>query len=424
LESFRFIHAADIHLDSPLKGLVGHQGRGTERIRAATREAFENMVGDTIKEEASFLIIAGDLYDGDWRDYQTGLYFVQQMGRLAKAHIPAFMVHGNHDAENKITKSLVLPENVRVFSSRRPETIEIKPLGVALHGQSYRQRDITDNLAAMYPEPKERMFNIGVLHTGLGGMGGHENYAPCSIDELVNKGYDYWALGHVHQGGIIHERPYVVFPGNLQGRHIRETGSKGAFLVTVEDGEVAEIVLLQADIVRWATVRVAVNECRQTMDVVDRMRESIETAVSKAADGRLLVCRVVLEGRTDLHDHLLTSTNHLMAEAQAAAVGLGEEAAWVERLLVETEPSLDPATIRAREDALGELQRMMEHAGEDASLLEQLRTDIGELVSNLPHEIRTTAEDAILRATINGDYTALIRQVTGYLAARINAEGR
>lgn len=419
LRSFRFVHTADIHLDSPLRGLSGHEGELADRIRTATREAFDNLIGYTIDEHAAFIIIAGDLYDGDWRDYQTGLFFARQMGRLAKARIPAFVLYGNHDAESQITRRLELPENVRAFSAQKPETFTLDELRVALHGQSFRQREVTDNLVSAYPEPTASVFNIGVLHTGLGGMGGHTNYAPCTLDDLVNKGYHYWALGHVHQGSVLHERPHVVFPGNLQGRHIREIGRKGAYIVTVEDEEVTELAPLYADVVRWAVISVTVDGCEKTLDVVDAMRDAIEEAVTSGADGRLVACRVELRGRTAIHDRLLASAERLLAEARAAALGLGDEVAWVERIVLATKPAINPATLAARDDALGDLQRMLRDAREDAAVLEQMEADIGELVRRLPYEIRGDAEDTILRAATNGDYAGLIDQVTGYLTARI-----
>ena len=423
LNSFRFVHAADIHLDSPLKGLANYDARAAERIRTATREAFDNLIAQVIDEEASFFIIAGDLYDGDWRDYQTGLFFIQQMGRLAKVHIPSFVLYGNHDAESQITRRLTLPENVKTFSSRRPETFQLKNLGVALHGQSFRQRDIVDNLVPDYPEPISSMFNIGVLHTSIGGMGGHANYAPCTLYELETKGYNYWALGHVHQCNILHERPHVVFPGNLQGRHIRETGPKVSFLVTVEEGEVTELVQLQADVVRWALVSVPVDGCDRTVDVIDRVRDAIEKAVIRDADGRLLACRIEITGQTEINSQLLASRKHLLAEARAAALGLGDEVAWVEKVIVSTQPMLNAVTLRDREDALGELQRLLDNVGEDATLMERLDADIGELVRRLPHEVRADAEDILLKAVIDGDYTGLINAASSYLMARITAEG-
>ena len=424
MTSFRFIHTADIHLDSPLIGLAGQEGSAADRIRTATRAAFENLVGLALHEEVAFVIIAGDLYDGNWRDYQTGLFFVRQMGRLAAAGVPVFLLYGNHDAESQITRRLVLPENVNAFSSRKPGTFQLKELGVALHGQSYRQRDIADNLVPAYPEPIAGMFNIGVLHTGLGGMGGHANYAPCALDDLVNKGYDYWALGHVHQAAILHERPHVIFPGNLQGRHIRESGPKGAYLLTVEDGELIDAISVASDVVRWARLTVPLDGCTRVTEAVDRVREAIENAVAQDADGRLLACRVELTGQTDVHGSLLASTERLLAEARGAALGLGEELAWIERIVVATRPLLDAATLRAREDALGELQRMLKDAGDDAELQQLLEADIGELVRKLPHELRADAEDAVLKVAVDGDYTGMIDQVSGFLSARITTDGQ
>ena len=424
MTSFRFIHTADIHLDSPLKGLTGQEGSAADRIRAATREAFENLIGQVLHEEVTFLVIAGDLYDGDWRDYQTGLFFVRQMGRLAAGGVPVFLLYGNHDAESQITRRLVLPENVETFSAAKPDTFQLKDLSVALHGQSFRQRDLTANLVPTYPEPIAGMFNIGVLHTGLGGLGGHANYAPCTLEDLINKGYDYWALGHVHQATVLHKQPHVIFPGNLQGRYIRENGPKGACFVTVEDGEVTEALLFPGDVVRWAQLSVPVDGCARVTDAVDCVRAALEDAVVRDADGRLLACRIELTGRTDIHGHLLASIDNIVAEARGAALGLGEETVWIERIVIATRPLLDSATLRAREDALGELQRMLEDAGEDIELHRQLETDIGQLVRRLPHELRVDSEDAVLRSAIDGDYAGLIEQVSGYLTARITTEGQ
>ena len=305
MASFRFLHAADIHLDSPLKGLAGQDGNAAERVRTATREALDQLVSLTIEEQVDFLIIAGDLYDGDWRDYKTGLFFAGQMGRLNASNVPVYLLHGNHDAESQITRRLDLPDNVYVFGTRKPETFALEHLNVALHGQSFRQRDVTENLVPDYPAPVSGAFNIGVLHTGLGGMGGHANYAPCSFDDLANKGYDYWALGHVHQAEVLHEQPHIVFPGNLRGRHVRETGAKGAHLVTVEDSEIVDLEAVPCDVVRWAVLSVPLNDAANLGDVTDSVREALEAAVANQADGRLLACRIRLEGRTEVHAQLI-----------------------------------------------------------------------------------------------------------------------
>jgi DNA repair exonuclease SbcCD nuclease subunit len=420
LTSFRFIHTADIHLDSPLKGLAGYDGPAAERIRTATRQAFENLIGESIEQQVGFMVIAGDLYDGDWRDYQTGLFFARQMGRLAKANIPAFVLHGNHDAESQITRRLTLPDGIRRFSYRKPETFRLTELGVALHGQSFRQRDVTDNLVPAYPEPVDGAFNIGVLHSAMGGTAGHANYAPCTLNELVAKGYDYWALGHVHQAAVLHENPHVVFAGNLQGRHIRETGPKGAYLVSVEDHEIHDLKFLHTDVVRWADLNVSVDRCGRKIDALEQMRHAIEQAIEGGTDGRLLACRIELTGRTEIHDQLLISTENLLAEARAAALGFGDDAAWIDRVVVSTKPILDPAVIAAREDAVGELHRMLGDAAADADLLGQLEADIGELVRKLPPEVRSGIEETALKAAVQSDYAAVVTNVRSYLGARLS----
>lgn len=165
----RFIHAADIHLDSPLRGLGSYEDMPVEILRGATRAAFSRLVDEALALEVDFMVIAGDLYDGDWKDHNTGVYFARQMGRLRNADIPVYVLHGNHDAESVMTSRLALPENVHVFSSRRPQTFRLEAHKVALHGRSFPQAQVTENLVSDYPAPIPGYFNIGVLHTALEG---------------------------------------------------------------------------------------------------------------------------------------------------------------------------------------------------------------------------------------------------------------
>lgn len=210
MPSFRFLHAADIHLDSPLHGLSRYDGLPIEEIRSASRSAFDNLVQCAIDEAVDFIVIAGDLFDGDWRDMGTGLYFARAMGRLDQARIPAFVLAGNHDAASVISRTVPWPPNVKLFDSRRPETHRLPDLQVAVHGQSFSTPAVTDNLVLAYPAGDDHAFNIGMLHTALAGRAGHAAYAPCGVDDLRSKGYDYWALGHVHEFEIVSRDPYVV----------------------------------------------------------------------------------------------------------------------------------------------------------------------------------------------------------------------
>ena len=417
MRTFRFLHAADIHLDSPLKGLQRYPGAGAERYRTATRDAFDRLIDTAIEERVEFLVIAGDLYDGDWRDFSTGLYFVSRIARLADAGIPVYLLHGNHDAESVITKRLEFPPNVHVFDAQSPTTFTIDKVPVALHGQSFQTPSVTENLLSGYPEPVPGVFNIGVLHTALEGRSGHARYAPCSLAELTAKGYEYWALGHVHRAQVLHERPHVVFPGNLQGRHIRETGPKGACLVSVRDHEVAAVEFVALDLVRWSRVQVPVEDTRSLADVNERVRAAIESAVVAEADGRLLVVRLVLEGRTDLHARLTTSNEALRAEAQASSLALGEGIAWVEKVEVGTCPESTTSSAAP----IPALSRMLAEASNDQDLLSRLEADLGELSRRSPHELRDSADDPFLAAALHGDYAAFAAGLFPILTAHLDA---
>ena len=229
---FKFLHAADIHLDSPLLRLDVYEGAPAAEIRGATRRAFENLVQTALAEKVDFVVLAGDIYDGDWKDYNTGLHFAARIARLREAGIPVILAAGNHDAASSISRSLRLPDNARVFPHDRPDTFRLESVNVAVHGQSFGSPAVRADLSRGYPAPVPGCFNVGLLHTGVNGREGHEPYAPCTLAALREKGYDYWALGHVHQREVLSAEPLVVFPGNTQGRHARETGAKGCILVT------------------------------------------------------------------------------------------------------------------------------------------------------------------------------------------------
>ena len=271
----RFIHAADVHLDSPLVGLEQYGDTPVEEIRGATRRACENLVALAIKENASFVILAGDLYDGDWKDYNTGIFLARQMARLKGAGIRVFIAAGNHDAASQITKSLQLPDNVYVFSHRKAESIPLPEQNVVLHGRGFAERIVSDDVTRKFPPARAGMFNIGVLHTSLTGREGHDVYAPCTPDGLRGRGYQYWALGHAHRHEVVARDPWIVYPGSLQGRHIRETGAKGCVVVRVEDGEVREVRHEPVDILRWSPVEVDATGTAGPREVIERAQRAL-----------------------------------------------------------------------------------------------------------------------------------------------------
>lgn len=210
----RFLHAADIHLDSPLDGLRQRAGARGDELAGATRRAFQNLVQFAIDQRVELLLIAGDNYDGRHRDYGSVLFFAREMDRLQRAGVRVVMIRGNHDAENQM--ELRMPPGIHLLRADQPDSIHFDDLGVAVHGQSYARRDVRKNLVANYPEPVAGYLNIGLLHTAVDGYGGaHERYAPCTVADLVARNYDYWALGHVHERNELSQSPWIIYPGNL-----------------------------------------------------------------------------------------------------------------------------------------------------------------------------------------------------------------
>ena len=385
----KFVHAADLHLDSPLRGLDRYEGAPAEQLRSATRRALENLVALCLEERVDFVLLAGDLYDGGWKDYRTGLFFAAQMSKLRAAEIPVFFVRGNHDAESNITRSLRLPDNVHELSSERPETDArtLERLGVAVHGQSFASRAVTDDLAEGYPQALPGLFNLGLLHTCASGRPGHDPYAPCTLETLRHKGYDYWALGHVHAREVLATDPWVVFPGNLQGRHARESGPKGATLVTVEQGRVISAEARALDAVRWAACDVDAGDAQSGDEVVDRVRASLTRALAEAG-GRTVAARVTITGTTRAHTALAGDFDKWSNEIRSVANDVGGEGVWVEKIRVHTQSAIDLKGLGERDDALGQLVRALGELRTDEVARRALLEDLVDLKHKLPPELR------------------------------------
>jgi len=382
----RFIHASDLHLDSPLRGLDRYEGAPVERLRTATRAALERLVDLALEARVDFLLLAGDLYDRDWQDFHTGLFFRGQMARLDRAGIRVFAVQGNHDAQGVISRQLSLPANVHVFSSRSAQTQRIDSLAVAIHGRSFPDRAVEEDLVPSYPEPVPGYFNIGLLHTSLTGRPGHDTYAPTDLATLTAKDYDYWALGHVHTREVLAERPRIVFPGNLQGRHANETGPKGCERVTVEAGKIeAEFVAL--DVARWSHVRLALDGVERLEGLGPAFRVALEPVLAGAAD-RLHALRVTLTGATALHSLEARQPGTLAAAVRAAAQDVAEAEIWIEQVKLALAAPQDRAQAAQRQDAVGELVRLVDGiAGDEAALRAWAREALGDFLSNLPPEV-------------------------------------
>lgn len=410
-----FIHAADIHLDSPLHGLVRKDETFSKLVRGATRKAFANVVDLAIEEGAAFVVIAGDLYDGAWKDQSTGQFAIAQLSRLARAGIRSVIAFGNHDAESRVTRHLTAPEGVYKLKSAKCETIRFEDLGVAIHGRSYKEAATTENIGATYCPPVPGLLNIALLHTALDGHEGHANYAPCSLGELQAAGHDYWALGHVHEFAVRSEYPHIIFPGNTQGRHVRETGPKGAVVVRVEEGAIAHCELRATDEVRWAHARVAAAGARDPNEALEAIKAELRPAVLDAG-GRPIAARITLNVDATLAQRVRADLPWFEAEVRAHAAAVSDTL-WIERLKLE---AVDAAP------AVGlppELRELLEQALGDPECAEAIKEAVAPLAGKLPSDVGDADTTPLLALARAGQGDALARAARDLIEARLGGAG-
>jgi exonuclease SbcD len=381
LGSFRFLHAADLHLDSPMRGLSEHVEAPTEELRGATRRALVRLVELARSQAVDFVVLAGDLFDGDWRDYSTGMYLNRQ---LAQLECPVYCLTGNHDAESVISRTLQWPDNVLRFDVNRPQTILLEQHRVALHGQGFANRREDRNLAAGYPEPVPGYFNLGVLHTSADGREGHETYAPCTTAELVGKGYHYWALGHVHQRELLCEDPPVVFPGCLQGRHVRETGPKGCYVVSVDDGRIS-LDFQALDVVRWEHLDLDMAQA-QTAEEAMTLVSSALKELSRRAETPLVALRLTLTGATPAHEALTRRPYDTLESLRNEALKV--QRIWLEEVRVRTRPMRSREQLLLNDLPLAELMRSVAALEPGSAALAELLRPVEDLRDKLPAALK------------------------------------
>jgi exonuclease SbcD len=372
------IHAADIHLDSPLRGLARIGEDAAQELRLSTRRALVNLVDLVVDRRADLLVIAGDLYDGTWHDFGTGQFFVEQMARLNDEGIPVVIASGNHDAASQITRALTLPPNVHMLDTRKPETVTFADFGAVVHGQGYAVRDMQENLAAAYPKRIPDLINVGVLHTAATGSPDHDKYAPCSIADLQALQYDYMALGHIHTRGPVAEGDFPAhFSGNLQGRNPREIGPKGVLLVDVDEASPAKVTFQSVDVARWERIDVDITDLADYDDMARHTRDRMHEASQQAA-GRTVIMRVSVTGTSKIASSL-TDDERLRADMESLA---NQSGVVLEKVTVRVRPPAPP-------DPDAEILRKL--INEAAKSMSNGRVEMTQAMQTLDRSIRDTA---------------------------------
>lgn len=395
--TYRFIHAADIHLDSPLRSLALRNIELATLIGNATRRAFEKIIDLALNERVNALLIAGDLYDGEQTSMKTARFLAEQLRRLDQAGIDVFVIRGNHDAMSKITKELILPERVQIFDRKASAITVTAPdhdQPVVFHGLSFAMPHAQDSLLPQYALPVAGAINIGLMHTSLNGAEGHDLYAPVSVGDLQSHGFHYWALGHIHKRAVYmptsEYNSTVVMAGNPQGRDINEAGAKSVTLVTIDDSGIVHTEERLTSIAQFERVRVDASACEDWRSVIQAVQKALEIKREVTASEHL-VARLHVTGSTALAWQLRRDQDLLLTEAEDKASQIGD--CWIEKLEIDCTPlrKIVQSSATFTADPLQELGRLIcdELAASpvfQSGLAEQMDT----LLKKLPLDIRNT----------------------------------
>lgn len=408
MKPFRFIHSADWHLDAPFKGLSGLPRALFGRIRDSSFHALDALVALAIGEQADFVLVSGDLFDAADRSLRAQRAFQQAAERLGEHGIRLFAVHGNHDPLQGYRARLALPDTVHVFGSERVETVTVtgrdgEPIAT-VSGISYARAAVTDNLAGRFPAPDPSLFAIAMLHTNVDGDAGHDNYAPASSGQLARSGHDYWALGHVHNRKVLAEEPWIVYPGNLQGRSVRETGARGAYVVDVDGSGRATLRFHALHAVRWEQLAVSIAGMADEQALLDKL-ERVLAEQARLEPGVPVVARLVLEGRGPLHRQLrqeaaLAEWLGLLREQFGTPGAFSGDLpdggfVWIESVRLHTGDEWALDDLAGQESFLGDLVRLADGLLEDEEALQAFYEEAADpLLSHARASRRLRSADA------------------------------
>jgi predicted phosphodiesterase len=419
---YRFVHAADIHLDSPLRSLVLRDPELAELIGGATRRAWVNVVELCLTEQVDALLVAGDLYDGDQTSMKTARFLAEQIRRLHEAGIGVFVIRGNHDALSRITRELTFPDSVKVFGGRA-EAVSVERTGghfpVAVHGISFARPQAPESLLPRFRPPVAGAVNIALLHTSLAGAPGHDPYAPCSLADLDAAGFDYWALGHIHKRSVVQGRSAVVMPGMPQGRDINEDGAKSVTLVTIADDRSITVEERVTSVAQFERVAVDLTGIEDWREMVAALATSLEHARGRVASEHM-VARLRFTGTTPLAWRLRCDRDLLRAEAADRAYVIGKS--WIEKLDIDCRaPGVaDGADGVPAADPVIELRRLIgDEVVASAAYQTEIATIAEELRGQLPPECRQWlgADEAAFQQAV----AALVQDGAEDVIARLRA---
>ena len=360
----KFLHLADLHLDT---SFASRSAPVRQRLREGTRRALQAAVELALREEVDAVLIAGDLFDGERLSFHTERYLAHTLGELTEGGIQVIYATGNHDpgGSSGPASRIDWPQGMTLIGGPEPHQVAIHRDGTLVGrvtGAGHASVRESDDLSARFPSPRGDVPEVALLHTqvvGARGEGEHHRYAPSELDRLRRAGYDYWALGHIHQRQALSTDPAIYYCGSLQGRHPGEDGPRGGLLVELSPAAPPRVEFVELAPIRWETLELDdLAEAATLGALAGRVRRAWEEA--RASDpglpGGEWLLRVVLQGPCPLHRELAASDDRAeLARELEASLDLLD----VEIRSEGVRPPLDPAPHMDRSDLLGEALRLV-----------------------------------------------------------------
>lgn len=408
MTSFRFIHTADLHLDTPFAGMSNIPDQVRRHLQESTFAALDGLVDLAISKAVDFIVISGDIYDAADSSLRAQLRLKEAWDKLGKHGIHVYIIHGNHDPLSSSRQRFAYPDHVTVFGATVEHATAIRrkdgqPVAV-VSGISYPTSSVTDNTSLQFKRDlTSSLYHIALLHANVEGQEGHDVYSPCSLVDLRDSGYDYWALGHIHKRQILSEAPWVVYPGNIQGRSMKETGSKGCYLVEVDENKEASLYFHELDLVRFTMIELNIEGMTSMEQCKDALEDQLE-ALRNRNGGKMTLVRVNFTGRGPLHPILQSGREglELLQELQRKETDrfaldshskseLGD-VVWPASMKILTGMEFNRALLLEEDSFLGELLRLSERAKHDGELLDSM----------VEHACAPLLENRMLRGFVNG----------------------
>ena len=410
--TFRFVHTADLHLDSPLISLALRDPDLAAKVGVASRTALTRIVDLCLAEGVDALLIAGDLWDGSQTSAKTPRFLKQELARLSDAGIRSFILRGNHDAASKISRELEPPPLCHVFGTKPgTEQFEVGGHSIAVHGVSFAEGAVPESLLPRYPASVIGAFNIGMMHTSLNGSEGHDVYAPCRVSDLDAHGFDYWALGHIHRRAEYLGRSAVVMPGIPQGRDIGEAGAMSVTLATLGDDGRLTLEQRAVAALRFDRLAVDLTGVEDWGQAVTALTGALRAAASAGRAEDHLVLRPHLTGQTPLAFRIARDLDQLRQEAVTAAEGFA--GLWIDKVENRTNAT-GAAQTRLPADLVAIVTADLPG---DPALMAALTDLARDLVQDLPPELRNLLGDD--EEALRSHCVALLAEGTTWLLPRL-----